>query len=71
MTTSIKLLELSNPNQPLLKKLMLEAPGTYHHSVMVGNLGEAAAEAVGADGLIVRVGAYQRGQGYSLRRYYY
>ncbi len=71
VTTSIKLLELSNPNQPLLKKLMLEAPGTYHHSVMVGNLGEAAAEAVGADGLIVRVGAYYHDIGKIKRSYFF
>ena len=61
----------SNPNQPLLKKLMLEAPGTYHHSVMVGNLGEAAAEAVGADGLIVRVGAYYHDIGKIKRPYFF
>ena len=71
VTTSIKLLELSNPNQPLLKKLILEAPGTYHHSVMVGNLGEAAAEAVGADGLIVRVGAYYHDIGKIKRPYFF
>ena len=71
VTTSIKLLELSNPNQPLSKKLMLEAPGTYHHSVMVGNLGEAAAEAVGADGLIVRVGAYYHDIGKIKRPYFF
>ena len=57
ITTSIKLLELANPSQPLLKKLMTEAPGTYHHCIMVGNLGEAAAEAIGANGLEVRLGA--------------
>lgn len=54
----IKLIELSNPNQPLLRKLLLETPGTYHHSVMVANLSEAACEAVGANGLLARVGAY-------------
>ncbi|MBE3583246.1 MAG: HDIG domain-containing protein [Limnochordaceae bacterium] len=57
ITSSIRLLELSNPNQPLLRKLMLETPGTYHHSIMVGNLAEAAAQAIGADALLVRVGA--------------
>jgi len=55
--TPISLLELSNPNHPLLKKLLMEAPGTYHHSLIVGNLAEAAAEAVGADPLLCRVGA--------------
>ncbi|MBQ5615374.1 MAG: HDIG domain-containing protein, partial [Peptococcaceae bacterium] len=58
ITTSIRLLELANPNQPLLKRLMTEAPGTYHHCIMVGNLGEAAADAIGANGLEVRLGAY-------------
>jgi hypothetical protein len=58
ITSMIRLLELSNPNQFLLKRLLLEAPGTYHHSLMVGNLAEAAAEAVGANALLVRVGAY-------------
>lgn len=58
ITTAFKLLELSNPNQPLLKKLMLEAPGTYHHSVLVANMAEAAADAVNGNGLLARVGAY-------------
>jgi hypothetical protein len=57
LTSMIKLLELSNPNHPLLRRLLLEAPGTYHHSLMVGNLAEASAEAVGANPLLVRVGA--------------
>jgi len=56
--TPISLLELSNPNHPLLKKLLMEAPGTYHHSLIVGNLAEAAAERVGGDPLICRVGAF-------------
>ncbi len=58
LITPIKLLELANPAHPLLRRLQLEAPGTYHHSIMVGNLAEAAAEAVGADALLVRVGTY-------------
>ncbi|MCK5811832.1 MAG: HDIG domain-containing protein [Clostridiales bacterium] len=56
--TPFKLLELSNPSQPLIKKMLLEAPGTYHHSLMVGNLAEVGAEAIGANGLLARVGAY-------------
>lgn len=56
--TDLKLLELSNMNQPLLKQLMVNAPGTYHHSLMVGTLAEAGAEAVGANTLLCRVGAY-------------
>lgn len=71
ITTSIKLLELANPNLPLLKKLLLEAPGTYHHSIMVGNLGEAAAEAIGANGLTVRVGAYYHDIGKTKRPYFF
>ncbi|MEA1960329.1 MAG: HDIG domain-containing protein [Bacillota bacterium] len=58
ITSMIKLLELSNPNHELLKRLILEAPGTYHHSLMVGNLAEATAESIGANPLLVRVGAY-------------
>jgi len=54
----LRLLELANPNQPLLKRLLMEAPGTYHHSLMVGNLAEAATEAIGGNALLARVGAY-------------
>lgn len=53
-----RLIELSNPNHPLLKKILVETPGTYHHSVMVANLADAACEAIGADGLLARVGCY-------------
>lgn len=67
LVTPIKLLELANPAHPLLRRLQLEAPGTYHHSIMVGNLAEAAAEAVGADALLVRVGCYYHDIG-KLRR---
>jgi putative nucleotidyltransferase with HDIG domain len=56
--TSMQLLELANPTQPLLRRLLMEAPGTYHHSIMVGNLAERAAEVIGADSLLVRVAAY-------------
>ncbi len=58
ITTDITLLELSDPNHPLLKRLALEAPGTYHHSIIVGNLTESAATAIGANALLARVGAY-------------
>ena len=58
IVSSMKLMELSSPNHPLLRKILLEAPGTYHHSVMVANLSEAACEAVGANGVLARVGAY-------------
>lgn len=56
--STMKLIELSNPNHPLLKKILTETPGTYHHSIMVANLAEAACEAIGADGLLARVGSY-------------
>lgn len=56
--TNISLLELSDLNHPLLKSLALEAPGTYHHSIMVGNLAESACDAIGANSLLARVGAY-------------
>lgn len=58
LDTPMQLLEISNPTSPLLRRLMVEAPGTYHHSMMVANLAEAGAEAVGADELLVRVAAY-------------
>lgn len=58
ITTSFRLLELANPTQKLLRRLMLEAPGTYNHSLLVGNLAERAAEAIGADPLLARVAAY-------------
>ncbi len=58
LTSDITLLELSDLNRPLLKRLQLEAPGTYHHSMVVGSLAEAAAEAIGANSLLARVMAY-------------
>ncbi|MCK9912831.1 HDIG domain-containing protein, partial [Microbacteriaceae bacterium K1510] len=67
----LKLVELSNPNHPLLRKLLTETPGTYHHSVMVGNLSEAAAEAIGADGLLCRVGSYYHDIGKTKRPGYF
>jgi cyclic-di-AMP phosphodiesterase PgpH len=54
----MRLIELSNPNHPLLRKILTETPGTYHHSVMVANLADAACEAIGANGLLARVGCY-------------
>lgn len=71
ITSAIRLLELANPNQPLLRRLLLEAPGTYHHSIMVGNLAEAAAEAVGGDSLLVRVGALYHDIGKIRRPYFF
>lgn len=69
--TPVKLIELSNPNQPLLKRLLVEAPGTYHHSVIVGNLAEAAVEAVGGNSLLARVGAYYHDVGKIRRPYFF
>jgi putative nucleotidyltransferase with HDIG domain len=56
--STMRLIELSNPNHPLLRKILTETPGTYHHSVMVANLSDAACEAIGANGLLARVGSY-------------
>ncbi|HTP05515.1 MAG TPA: HDIG domain-containing protein [Nitrospirota bacterium] len=58
IATDIKLLELLDPNQPLLKELVYKSPGTYHHSIVIGNLAEAAAESIGENPLLARVGAY-------------
>jgi len=71
MTSSVKLLELSNPSQPLLKKLLVEAPGTYHHSVIVGNLAETAADNIGANSLLTRVGANYHDIGKIKRPYFF
>src|SRR5437588_3435527 len=56
--TTVQLLELANPTQPLLRRLLMEAPGTYHHSIMVGNLAEPAAEVIGPNSTLVRVPAF-------------
>ena len=58
IVTNMKLLELSNPNSPLLKRLLMEAPGTYNHSLMVANLAEVAAEEVDANPILARIGSY-------------
>ncbi|MGE6367511.1 HD family phosphohydrolase [Planococcus kocurii] len=58
MLSTMRLIELSNPNHPLLKKILTETPGTYHHSLMVANLADASCEAIGANGLLARVGCY-------------
>jgi putative nucleotidyltransferase with HDIG domain len=71
ITTSIKLLELSNLNLPLLKQLAERAPGTYHHSIMVGLLAEAGAEAIGGDALFARVACYYHDIGKSVRPSYF
>ena len=71
IATNAKLIELSNPNQPLLRRLLLEASGTYHHSIIVANLAEAGATAVGANGLLARVGAYYHDIGKLKRPMYF
>ena len=71
LPTTMRLLELSNPNSPLLKRLMIEAPGTYHHSILVANLAEASAEAVGANPVLARVGAYYHDIGKLKRPQYF
>ncbi len=58
LSSPFRLLEISNPGNELLRSLMMNAPGTYHHSIIVGNLGEAAAERIGADPLLVRAAAF-------------
>jgi putative nucleotidyltransferase with HDIG domain len=58
VTSDVTLLELSSFNQPLLRELSAQAPGTFHHSMVIGSLAEAAAEAIGANSILARVGAY-------------
>lgn len=56
--TNISLLELADFNQPVLQRMVMEAPGTYHHSLIVGNLSDSASAAIGANGLLARIGSY-------------
>lgn len=65
--STMRLIELSNPNHPLLRKILTEAPGTYHHSVMVANLAEAGCESIHANGLLARVAAYYHDVGKTKR----
>jgi putative nucleotidyltransferase with HDIG domain len=69
--THVGLLELADPNQPILRKLLMEAPGTYHHSMVVGSLAEAAAEAIGADPLLARAQAYYHDIGKMKRPHFF
>ena len=71
ITTVLQLLELAHPNQPLLRRLAREAPGTYHHSIVVSSLAENAAELVGADPLFTRVAVYYHDIGKVLRPYFF
>ena len=70
-TTDIKLIELANRDQPLLRDLELRAPGTYHHSMMVGHLAERAAEVIGANALLARVAAYYHDIGKMKRPHFF
>ena len=69
IATTMNLLELAHPSQPLFRRLLTEAPGTYHHSVVVANLAERAAAAIGADTLLVRIGGYYHDIGKLTRPY--
>ena len=71
LTTHLTLLELSDPSHPLLRRLAMEAPGTYSHSIIVGNLSEAAAEAIGADGLFCRVSSLYHDVGKVIRPHFF
>ncbi|SDP55804.1 HD family phosphohydrolase [Halobacillus aidingensis] len=66
-----KLLTLASPNHPLLRKILVEAPGTYHHSVMVANLSESACESIGAHGLLARVASYYHDLGKTVHPHYF
>ena len=70
-TTDIKLLELATMDQPLLQELMVEAPGTYHHSIIVGNMVEAAAKSIGANSLLAKVAAYYHDIGKTKKPLYF
>lgn len=71
MTTPMQLMDLARPDRPLLKQLLRDAPGTYQHSLQLANLGEAAAEQIGADALLTRVGALYHDIGKILNPYYF
>jgi len=71
ITTALKLLELSQPSHPLLRQLLLKAPGTYHHTLLIANLAEQAAERVGADALLTRGGAFYHDIGKTVRPHFF
>ena len=71
ITTELSLLELVDLNRPLLRELAMKSPGTYHHSIMVGTLAEAAARAIGANALLTRAGAYYHDIGKMAHREYF
>ena len=71
LATPLQLQEISRPTHPLLRQLLLKAPGTYHHTLIVSNMAERAAEAIGADTLLTRVGAYYHDVGKTIRPYFF
>ena len=71
ITTSLQLTELSRPTHPLLRQLLLKSAGTYHHTIVVSNLAERAAAAIGADAFLSRVGAYYHDIGKTVRPYFF
>jgi hypothetical protein len=71
ITTTLQLLDLARPTHPAMRELLLKAPGTYHHSIMVGNMAEQAAEAIGANALLARVGAFYHDLGKTVRPYFF
>ena len=71
IATPLRLMELARPNHPLLRDLVTKAPGTYHHSLLVSNMAEQAAEAIGADTFLTRVGAYYHDIGKINRPYFF
>lgn len=71
ITTPLQLMELARPTHPLLRQLLIKAPGTYHHSIVISNMAERAAEAIGADALLARVGSYYHDIGKLSRPYFF
>jgi hypothetical protein len=71
ITTSLQLLELARPTHPLFRQVLIQAPGTYHHSIVLSNMAERAADAIGADGLLARVGSYYHDIGKTARPYFF
>ncbi|OQY22186.1 MAG: hypothetical protein B6I34_06240 [Anaerolineaceae bacterium 4572_32.1] len=71
LPTTLRLMELARPTHPLLRQLLLKAPGTYHHSILVSNMVEQAAEQIGADALLSRVGAFYHDIGKTARPYFF
>ena len=71
VTTALKLLELLQPSHPLMHELLVKAPGTYHHTLMIANLAEQAAELIGANALLTRVGAFYHDIGKTVRPHFF